>query len=224
MPRPVGPIRRPSASSSMGGAGRTAYRMLCSLRRTFDFDISILEVTRLSQRALQRRDLYKMGFEIERKFLVRDNSWRNLVIRNVKIRQAYLDSDANVSIRVRIKDDNNATLTLKTRWSKLRRREFEYVIPTADAEELISLRRGQIVEKVRYIVPAGDLSWEIDVFLGQNLGLVIAEIELPTQNHQIELPPWIGTEVTGQDRYYNGTLAHRSYCSWLKPNATVTAE
>ena len=78
-----------------------------------------------------------MGFEIERKFLVRDDSWRNYVISHAKIRQAYLDSDANVSIRVRIKNDNNATLTLKTRWSKLRRREFEYVIPTADAEELI---------------------------------------------------------------------------------------
>jgi adenylate cyclase len=165
-----------------------------------------------------------MSFEIERKFLVRDDSWRNSVIRHVKIRQAYLDSDANVSIRVRIKNDNSATLTLKTRWSKLRRREFEYVIPTLDAEELMSLRRGQIIEKVRYIVPAGDLTWEIDVFSGENLGLVIAEIELPSENHQIELPSWIGSEVTGQDRYYNGTLARHSYCSWLKPNATVTAE
>jgi adenylate cyclase len=184
----------------------------------------ISQVTRLSQRALQRRALHKMSFEIERKFLVRDDSWRNSVIRHVKIRQAYLDSDANVSIRVRIKNDNSATLTLKTRWSKLRRREFEYVIPTLDAEELMSLRRGQIIEKVRYIVPAGDLTWEIDVFSGENLGLVIAEIELPSENHQIELPSWIGSEVTGQDRYYNGTLARHSYCSWLKPNATVTAE
>jgi adenylate cyclase len=165
-----------------------------------------------------------MGFEIERKFLVCDDSWRNSVVRQAKIRQAYLDSDANVSMRVRVKDNSRATLTLKTRWSKLRRREFEYVIPTRDAEELISLRQGQIIEKVRYIVPAGDLTWEIDVFSGENLGLVIAEIELPSENHQIELPSWIGSEVTGQDRYYNGTLARHSYCSWLKPNATVAAE
>jgi adenylate cyclase len=165
-----------------------------------------------------------MRFEIERKFLVRNDSWRDSVTRQAKIRQAYLDADANVSIRVRVKDDNSATLTLKTRWSKLRRREFEYAIPTADAEELISLRRGNIVEKIRYIVPAGDLSWEIDVFLGENLGLAIAEIELPTHDHQIELPPWIGTEVTGQDRYYNGTLAQHSYRSWLQPNATIAAE
>lgn len=84
-----------------------------------------------------------MGFEIERKFLVRDDSWRNSVVRQTKIRQAYLDSDANVSMRVRVKDDSSATLTLKTRWSKLRRREFEYVIPTRDAEELISLRQAK---------------------------------------------------------------------------------
>jgi adenylate cyclase len=165
-----------------------------------------------------------MGFEIERKFLVRDDGWRNSVIRQANIRQAYLDSDANVSIRVRVRDNNSATLTLKTRWSKLRRREFEYDIPTADAEELISLRRGNIVEKVRYIVPAGELIWEIDVFSGENLGLVIAEIELPSQNHRIELPPWIGAEVTGQDRYYNGTLAQRSYRSWLHSNAVAPAK
>ncbi|MFY9840166.1 MAG: CYTH domain-containing protein [Xanthobacteraceae bacterium] len=166
-----------------------------------------------------------MGFEIERKFVLRDNSWRNYVMRHVKIRQAYLDSDANVSIRVRVIGDNtSATLTLKTRWSKLSRREFEYDIPTADAEELISLRQGNIIEKVRHIIPAGDLIWEIDVFSGENLGLVIAEIELPSQDYQIELPSWIGAEVTGQDRYYNGTLAQRSYRSWSQPNAAVIVE
>lgn len=156
-----------------------------------------------------------MSFEIERKFLVRNDSWRNSVIRQAKIRQAYLDPDASVSIRVRIKDNDSATLTLKTSSSKLRRTEFEYAIPTADAEELISLTQGHIIEKIRYIVPGGDLTWEIDVFLGENLGLVIAEIELPSENHQIELPPWIGSEVTGQDRYYNSTLAQHPYCSLL---------
>lgn len=135
-----------------------------------------------------------MSIEIERKFLVRNDSWRNSVIRHAKIRQAYLDTDANVSIRVRIKDNSSATLTLKTRSSKLRRREFEYTIPTLDAEELISLRRGHIIEKVRYIVPAGDLTWEIDVFSGENLGLVIAEIELPNENHGLARP---GSHWTG---------------------------
>jgi adenylate cyclase len=165
-----------------------------------------------------------MGFEIERKFLVRGDSWRNSAIRHAKIRQAYLDSSAKVSIRVRITDDGSATLTLKSRSSKLRRREFEYAIPTSDAEELISLRRTGIVEKVRYVVPCGNLNWEIDVFSGENLGLVMAEIELLDENHQIELPPWIGSEVTRQDRYYNGTLAQHPYSSWTNSDATVAAQ
>jgi adenylate cyclase len=155
-----------------------------------------------------------MSFEIERKFLVRNDSWRDSVARQVEIRQAYLDPEANVSTRVRIKDNDSATLTLKTRSSKLSRWEFEYAIPTADAEQLISLRQGDIIEKIRYIVPTGDLTWEIDLFSGENLGLVIAEIELPSENHQIELPHWIGSEVTGQDRYHNSTLAQHSYRSW----------
>jgi adenylate cyclase len=165
-----------------------------------------------------------MSFEIERKFLVHGDTWRNSAIGHTKIRQAYLDSSAKISMRVRIKDDRSATLTLKSRSSKLRRREFEYAIPTSDAAELISFRRGHIVEKVRYIVPYGCLNWEVDVFSGENLGLVTAEIELLDENHQIELPPWIGPEVTGQDRYYNGTLAQHPYGSWLHSNTAVAAE
>jgi adenylate cyclase len=165
-----------------------------------------------------------MSFEIERKFLVLSDVWRYSAIRHTKIRQAYLDSNANVSIRIRIKDDSSATLTLKSRSSKLRRREFEYAIPTLDAEELMSLRRSHIVEKVRHIVPHDNLSWEVDVFSGENEGLVVAEIELPDENHQIKLPPWIGSEITGQDRYYNGTLAQRPYRSWLHHDAAVAAE
>jgi adenylate cyclase len=93
-----------------------------------------------------------------------------------------------------------------------------------DAEELMSLRRSHIVEKVRHIVPHDNLSWEVDVFSGENEGLVVAEIELPDENHQIKLPPWIGSEITGQDRYYNGTLAQRPYRSWLHHDAAVAAE
>jgi adenylate cyclase len=166
-----------------------------------------------------------MSFEIERKFLVRGDAWQTSAICHTKIRQAYLDSTAKISIRVRIKDDSSAILTLKSRSSKLRRREFEYAIPTLDAEELISLRRSHIIEKVRHIVPYGNLNWEVDIFSGENQGLVVAEIELPDENRQIELPPWIGPEVTGQDRYYNGTLAQHPYCSWLQcDDAAVAAE
>jgi adenylate cyclase len=165
-----------------------------------------------------------MSFEIERKFLVLSDVWRNSTIRRTRIRQAYLDSNAKVSIRVRINDDSGATLTLKSRSSRLRRREFEYAIPTLDAEELISLRRSYIVEKIRHIVPYGNLNWEIDVFSGENQGLVVAEVELPDEDHEIELPPWVGPEVTGQDRYYNGTLAQHPYRSWLHHDAAVAAE
>jgi adenylate cyclase len=128
-----------------------------------------------------------MSFEIARKFLVHCDAWQKSAIRHTKIRQAYLDSTAKISIRVRIKDDSSAILTLKSRSSKLSRREFEYAIPTLDAEELISLRRSHIIEKVRHIVPYGNLNWEVDVFSGENQGLVVAEIELPDENHQIEL-------------------------------------
>ena len=165
-----------------------------------------------------------MSFEIERKFLVLSDSWRNSTIRHTKIRQAYLDSHARVSIRVRIKDGSSATLTLKSRSLKLRRQEFEYAIPTVDAEELISLRRSHIIEKVRYFVPCGELTWEVDVFAGENLGLVTAEIELLEENHQFQLPPWVGSEVTGQTQYYNGTLAQRPYRSWLHPDPAIAAE
>jgi adenylate cyclase len=165
-----------------------------------------------------------MSFEIERKFLVLNDAWRNSAVRQTKIRQAYLDWNAKVSLRVRIKENSGATLTLKTRLSKLCRREFEYTIPTLDAEELISLRRGYVIEKVRYIVPCADLSWEIDQFSGENLGLVIAEIELPAENHRIELPAWIGSEVTGQARYYNRTLALHPYRSWSRADVAVAVE
>ena len=165
-----------------------------------------------------------MSFEIERKFVVVSDAWREFAIRHTKIRQAHLDSNAKVSIRVRIKDDSSATLTLKSRLSKLRRREFEYAIPILDAEELISLRRSYVLEKVRHIVPYGNLNWEVDVFSGENQGLVLAEVELPDENHQIELPPWVGPEVTGQHRYYNGTLAHHPYRSWLRHDAALAAQ
>jgi adenylate cyclase len=165
-----------------------------------------------------------MSFEIERKFLVLSAAWRKSAIRHTKIRQAYLDSNAKVSIRVRIKDDSSATLTLKSRLSKLRRREFEYAIPILDAEELVSLRRSYVIEKVRHIVPYGNLNWEVDVFSGENQGLVLAEVELHDENHQIELPPWVGPEVTRQDRYYNGTLAHHPYRSWLRHDAALAGQ
>jgi adenylate cyclase len=157
-----------------------------------------------------------MNIEIERKFLVRSDEWRKSAISRSDIRQAYLDTNPKVSIRVRIRDNSQATLTLKSSPSALRRLELEYAVPTLEAEAMLPLRHGTIVEKTRHIIPCGELAWEVDEFSGANAGLVIAEIELPNEHHPVELPGWIGPEVTGQKQYYNGSLAMRPFAQWAQ--------
>jgi adenylate cyclase len=159
-----------------------------------------------------------MSFEIERKFLVRDNDWRQLATKYCDIRQAYLTIGGKASVRVRIRDDGTATLTMKSRPAELRRLELEYPIPILEAEALMPLRQGSVVEKVRYRIPWGDLAWEIDVFSGENEGLVIAEIELADEQQHVELPSWIGEEVTGNAQYYNSFLVQHPFCSWSEPD------
>jgi adenylate cyclase len=155
-----------------------------------------------------------MGFEIERKFLLASDDWQELVTKRTSIRQAYLSSEAKASIRVRIKDETSATLTIKARPTELRRLELEYSAPVLEAEAMMGLRQGAVIEKMRHEVPWGDLTWEIDVFSGDNAGLVIAEIELRHEHQQFELPTWIGAEVTGLPQYYNSSLVRHPYCSW----------
>jgi adenylate cyclase len=155
-----------------------------------------------------------MGFEIERRFLVSGTDWRQLAATHADIRQAYLSIGNNSSVRVRICDNKIATLTVKSRPAKIRRLELQYSIPTLEAEALIALRQGSVVEKTRYQVPCGDLNWEVDVFSGENRGLVIAEIELRHERQRIDLPAWISQEITGQPEYYNGFLAQFPFCSW----------
>jgi adenylate cyclase len=165
-----------------------------------------------------------MSFEIERKFLVRADDWQKLATSRIPIRQAYLSSNDKASIRIRIKDNGVATLTVKSRPADLRRLELEYPVPALEAEALMQLREGLVVEKVRHVVPWGDLVWEVDVFLRENLGLVIAEIELRDERQHIALPPWVGTEVTGQQQYYNSSLVQRPFCSWSRPDAAMPVE
>jgi adenylate cyclase len=164
----------------------------------------------------------RMSFEIERKFLVGGSGWKELTTTRIPIRQAYLAADGKASIRVRIKDDSTATLTIKSRPVALRRLELEYEIPILQAEALMQLRAGTVIEKVRHVVPWGDLAWEIDVFSGENAGLIIAEIELRDEHQRVELPDWIGAEVTGQARYYNSALIQNPFCSWQ--NAPLLAQ
>jgi len=165
-----------------------------------------------------------MGFEIERKFLVCGNDWQCRATAHTSIRQAYLASEGKTSIRVRIKSDGTATLTIKSRPVGLRRLELEYVIPTLDAEALVQLRQGSIIEKVRYLIPCDGLTWEVDVFSGENLGLVIAEIELRHEHQHIELPRWVGAEITGQPQYYNSSLVQRPFCSWSRRDTLIPSE
>ena len=165
-----------------------------------------------------------MGFEIERKFLVRGNDWQRLATRQISLRQAYLAANGKSSVRIRIKGDGTATLTVKSRPVDLRRLELEYDIPVLEAEALMQLRQGATVEKVRHVIPWGDLVWEVDVFSGDNYGLVIAEVELQHERQPIELPPWIGAEITGQQQYYNSSLVQRPYCTWSQPDAPMPIE
>lgn len=157
-----------------------------------------------------------MAYEIERKFLVRNDDWRRFVVSRCGIRQAYLRSDSEASIRIRLREGSNATLTIKSKAVNLRRLELEYDIPMLEAEKLVGLRYGSVVEKVRHIVPHGGLTWEVDVFTGENEGLVVAEVELEKAEQHVEMPAWAGREITADHRYYNGALAHRPYRLWAE--------
>jgi adenylate cyclase len=155
-----------------------------------------------------------MAYEIERKFLVRDESWRMSAGTPVSIRQAYLARTGSMSLRIRIKDERIGTLTVKSAGAEIRRLEFEYEIPLADAKAMADLREGGIVAKLRYELPWHGSVWEIDVFEGENRGLVIAEIELPDENKPFEKPPWLGQEVTADTRYSNAGLAATPFSKW----------
>ncbi|HEY9568312.1 MAG TPA: CYTH domain-containing protein [Thalassobaculum sp.] len=148
-----------------------------------------------------------MPAEIERKFLVTGSSWADNAGQPVSIRQAYVALSDRVSVRVRIKGGHAAFLTIKSAAPTISRVEVEVPIPAADAEELLALRQGAVIEKQRYRVPFGGLVWDVDVFGGENAGLVIAEVEVPAADHAVALPDWAGTEVTGDARYYNAQLA-----------------
>lgn len=157
-----------------------------------------------------------MAIEIERKFRVSSDAWQLRVTRTRQIRQAYLTKNGRVSIRVRINDNETATLTIKAARSGLERHEYEYAIPLIDAEELMLQREDAIVSKTRHLVPFDGLTWEIDVFDGDNAGLVIAEVELDRADRTFERPDWLGDEVTADRRFYNADLAKRPYASWTR--------
>ncbi len=156
-----------------------------------------------------------MGIEIERKFLVRDDSWRSLLtIPGVLLRQGYLAGGPPATIRVRT-DGVQAWLTIKGPVEGIRRAEFEYPIPVADAEEILAHHcMGPVIEKIRHRLPHGELTIELDEFRGENAGLLVAEVELPSEDTLFSPPAWLGEEVTGDYRYHNSQLVRHPYNTW----------
>lgn len=146
-----------------------------------------------------------MGKEIERKFLVINDSYRESAVSSDSIKQGYLSRDPERTVRVRTRDDKGF-LTVKGVTRGCEREEFEYEIPFSDASHLLAMCLPPVIEKIRYIVPFGGRTWEVDVFEGANTGLTVAEIELGDSTEQFPLPDFIGKEVTGDPRYYNSNL------------------
>ncbi len=153
-----------------------------------------------------------MGIEIERKFLVIGEDWKRGATPQ-HIGQGYLNRDKQRTVRVRIAGEK-AWMTVKGVSQGAIRPEFEYPIPLEDASQLLKLCEGSPVEKFRWRVPQGGLVWEVDEFIGDNAGLVVAELELSAEDQQFDKPAWVGLEVTGDARYFNSSLAGRPYRDW----------
>jgi len=152
-----------------------------------------------------------MAREIERKFLIKGSAWRRAGA--MRLRQGYLSSAKGRTVRVRTVGDK-AYLTIKGMAVGATRPEFEYEIPYEDAKELLDLCEMPLIEKDRYRVEEGGVVWEIDEFLGENLGLIIAEVELESEGQPLTKPDWVGEEVTGDPRYFNSNLTKKPYTKW----------
>ncbi len=163
-------------------------------------------------RFLQRGE--DMAREIERKFLVINDQWQSAVVAKHPIRQGYLAQQQGVSVRVRLRGEQG-WLTIKGPTTGISRQEYEYPIPAQQAHEMLdTLATSGIIEKIRYQVRHHQQTWEVDTFLGRNSGLLIAEIELESEQQPFDLPPWVGDEVSQDPRYFNARLADHPYQEW----------
>lgn len=159
------------------------------------------------------------NIEIERKYLVKDSSYRNKAVSQHRIMQGYISQDPDRTVRVRLKD-GKGYITIKSRpdekgWSRY---EFEKQITAEEAHELFKLCLPSVIDKVRYNVPFGNILVEVDEFGGDNAGLVVAEIEMESEDQVYDVPDFIGQEVTGDVRYYNVQLARQPYKEWKNEN------
>ena len=155
-----------------------------------------------------------MNQEIERKFLVNKAIWNKLEKpQGLYLKQSYLSTNPNKTIRVRVLD-KKGYITVKGKPKGLVRPEFEYEIPLKDAQEMILLFGENIIEKTRYEIKHNKHLWEIDVFKGDNEGLIVAEIELNSENELFEKPLWVGKEVSHETKYFNSSLQKNPFCNW----------
>lgn len=155
-----------------------------------------------------------MAQEIERKYLTSNDEWKSHVTSSQRFRQGYLSTVKERTVRVRLVGDSGV-LTIKGLTVGATRSEYEYPIPAEDAAALLDeLCERPIIEKTRHLVAHGGLTWEIDEFGGVNAGLVVAEVELDAEDQEIDLPAWVGNEVTDDPRYFNANLIARPYSEW----------
>lgn len=155
-----------------------------------------------------------MPIEIERKFLLANQDWREEVVRSSRIRQGYLGKIDKASVRIRVQGDK-ANINVKSATLSMRRMEYEYEIPLGEAEEMLDqLCNKPQVDKTRYIVERGQHVWEIDEFYADNAGLLVAEVELGSEEEVFEKPSWLGDEVTEDPRYYNVNLIKHPFKQW----------
>lgn len=158
-----------------------------------------------------------MAKEIERKFLVNDHSFKKLAS-PTHYRQGYIPTSNGMTVRIRIAGEKGF-ITLKDKSVGFSRNEFEYEIPLSEAKQMLdTMCEKPQIEKFRYIIPAAEpkLKWEVDEFLGENEGLVVAEIEVPAEDTIFSIPEWVGTEVTGDKKYNNSQLCKHPYNEWKK--------
>lgn len=156
-----------------------------------------------------------MGVEIERKFLIGSHGWKDRVDQSISIKQGYLNSNKSRTVRVRTYG-GVGFLTIKGKSENLTRQEFEYEIPLDEAMSLLELCEMPIIEKTRFLVSHQGHDWEIDVFEGENEGLVVAEIELTNEDQKLPIPEWIGEEVSTDPKYYNSSLITHPFKNWKK--------
>jgi len=153
-----------------------------------------------------------MGDEIERKFLVTGDAWREGV-RGTRYTQGYLSRESERIVRVR-RAGEKAFVTIKGEVRGISRKEFEYPVPLADAEEMLKLCVGSVIDKTRTVVEYHGKRWEVDEFHGDNEGLIVAELELKSEDEAFDLPPWVGQEVSDDARYFNSNLSEHPFKEW----------